>query len=175
MVEEPLGIVLAAFSIHKIKKGVIPMGITITLSKVKLVRESSHRYGNIESRKISEPIDAVKVANEVLELENLAQELFGVLFLDVRNKITGIMEVSRGSVNSSIATPREVFKGAVLHNAVSILLFHNHPSGDPTPSREDTQLTRQMQKAGELMQISVLDHVIIGNGCFTSLKEADLM
>ena len=151
------------------------MGINITLSKVKLVRESSHRYGNIASRKISGPEDAVKIINEVLDLEHEAQEVFGVLFLDQRNKITGIMEVSRGSVNASIATPREVYKGAILHNAVSILLFHNHPSSETQASQADLNLNRQMQKASDIMGIPLLDHVIIGNGCFTSLKETDLM
>ena len=151
------------------------MGINITLSRIKLVRESSHRYGNIASRKISSPEDAVKIINEVLDLEHEAQEIFGVLFLDQRNKLTGMMEVSRGSINSSIASVKEVLKGAILHNAVSILLFHNHPSGDPTQSNEDIHTTRRMKTASETMDISLLDHVIIGNGCFTSLKEADLM
>ncbi len=151
------------------------MGINITLSRIKLVRESCHRYGNIASRKISSPEDAVKIINEVLDLEHEAQEIFGVLFLDQRNKLTGMMEVSRGSINSSIASVKEVLKGAILHNAVSILLFHNHPSGDPTQSNEDIHTTRRMKTASENMEISLLDHVIIGNGCFTSLKEADLM
>ncbi len=151
------------------------MGINITLSRINLVRASSHRYGNIASRKINEPEDAVKIINEVLDLEHEAQEVFGVLFLDQRNKLTGIMEVSRGSINSSIASVREVFKGAILHNAVSILLFHNHPSGDPTQSNEDIHMTRRMNKASDIMEISLLDHVIIGNGSFMSLKESELM
>jgi len=152
------------------------MGVTITLSKVKLVRESSHRYGEIASRNISGPEDAVKIINAVLHLDEEAQEVLVVLYLDVRNKVTGIMEVSRGSVNSSICTPRETLKGAILHNAVSIILAHNHPSGDTRPSNDDIRQTKIMKKAAELIGIPLLDHLIIaGNGCFTSLKEADLM
>ena len=150
------------------------MGINITLSRVKLVRESSHRYGNIASRKISSPEDAAKVINEVLDLENLAQEVFGVLFLDQRNKLTGIMEVSRGSVNSSIATPREVYKGAILHNAVSILLFHNHPSGDPTPSAADVRMTKEINDVARPLGITLHDHIIIGRTGHVSLRSQKL-
>ena len=153
------------------------MGVTITLSKVKLVRESSHRYGEILSRNISEPEDAVKIINAVLHLDEEAQEVLAVLFLDTRNKVTGIMEVSRGSLTASIGTPREILKGAILHNACSfIILAHNHPSGDPTPSNEDIRLTKQMKNASELIGIPLLDHIILTeNGGYMSLKDADLL
>ncbi len=152
------------------------MGINITLSRIKLVRESSHRYGNIESRHIDGPEDAVRIINAVLDLEHEAQEIFGELFLDAKNNLVGMMEVSRGSLTASIAHPREVFKAALLANCANLIIFHNHPSsGNPTPSTEDIHLTKKMKRAGEIIDIPLLDHIIIGNRCFTSMKETDQM
>ncbi len=152
------------------------MGINITLSRIKLVRESSHRYGNIKSRHIDGPEDAVRIINEVLDLEHEAQEIFGELFLDAKNNLVGMMEVSRGSLTASIAHPREVFKAALLANCANLIIFHNHPSsGNPTPSTEDIHLTKKMKRAGEIIDIPLLDHIIIGNRCFTSMKETDQM
>lgn len=152
------------------------MGINITLSRIKLVRESSHRYGNIKSRHIDGPDDAARIIIEVLDLENLAQEVFGELFLDAKNNLVGIMEVSRGSLTASIAHPREVYQAALLSGAcANLIIFHNHPSGDPTPSREDIQITKQMKRAGEIIGIPLLDHIIIGDGCHISMRETDQM
>ena len=152
------------------------MGINITLSRIKLVRESSHRYGNIKSRHVDGPEDAVRIILEVLDLENLAQEVFGELLLDVKNNLIGIMEVSRGSLTASIAHPREVYQAALLSGAcANLIIFHNHPSGDPTPSREDIQITKQMKRAGEIIGIPLLDHIIIGDGCHISMRETDQM
>ncbi len=152
------------------------MGINITLSRIKLVRESCHRYGNIESRHIDGPEDAVRIINAVLDLEHEAQEIFGELFLDAKNNLVGMMEVSRGSLTASVAHPREVFKAALLVGAcANLILFHNHPSGDPKPSTEDIHITKQMKRAGEILGIPLLDHIIIGDGRYTSMKETDQM
>ncbi|NLL69779.1 MAG: hypothetical protein GX238_01465, partial [Epulopiscium sp.] len=83
-------------------------------------------------------------------------------------------DVTIGSINSSIVHPREVFKEAIQRSAAHIILLHNHPSGDPSPSREDVQVTKRIIEAGELLGIPVLDHIIIGNGNYISLKEKDL-
>ena len=152
------------------------MGINITLSRIKLVRESSHRYGNIESRHIDGPEDAVRIINAVLDLEHEAQEIFGELFLDAKNNLVGMREVSRGSLTASIAHPREVYQAALLSGAcANLIIFHNHPSGDPTPSTEDIHISKQMKRAGEILGIPLLDHIIIGDGRFTSMKETDQM
>ena len=98
-------------------------------------------------------------------------EEFGVLILDVRNRLKRLEVISRGSLNGSLVHPREVFREAVSLQAAGLILFHNHPSGDPTPSREDLELTRRLKSAGGIMGIEVLDHVILGQGRFTSLKE----
>ena len=152
------------------------MGINITLSRIKLVRESSHRYGNIESRHIDGPEDAVRIINAVLDLEHEAQEIFGELFLDAKNNLVGIMEVSRGSLTASIAHPREVFKAALLANCANVIIFHGHPSsGDPKPSSEDIHISKIMKRAGEILGVPLLDHIIIGDGRYTSMKETDQM
>lgn len=136
--------------------------ITISVSKIKLVRESNHRY-NVGDKHLNSPEAAVEVINTVLDLEHEAQEVLAEILLDNRNKITGIMEISRGSLNSSIVHPREVFRGAILHNAAGIILVHNHPSGEVIPSREDLKVTKMIKDAGDILDIQLLDHIIIGS------------
>jgi len=91
--------------------------------------------------------------------------------LDTKHKVIGINTVSIGNLNSCLVHPREVFKPAILSNTAAIILGHNHPSGDTKPSNEDIEITRRIAEAGKLLSISVLDHIIVGEG-FTSLKEA---
>jgi DNA repair protein RadC len=98
-------------------------------------------------------------------------EEFGLLVLDTRNRLKRLQVVSKGSLNGSLVHPREVFREAVALQAAGLILFHNHPSGDPTPSREDLELTRRLREAGRIMGIDILDHIILGAGRFTSLKE----
>ena len=105
------------------------------------------------------------------QLEGLDREQFIIACLNTKNEPTNISVVSVGSLNKAIVHPREVFKTAILSNASSIMAFHNHPSGDTTPSDQDIQLTNRLYEAGELLGIKVLDHLIIGDGSFTSLKE----
>ena len=87
----------------------------------------------------------------------------------------GIQEITRGSLSASIVHPREVYKAAILHNAASIILAHNHPSGSPSPSREDIAVTERILKAGKILDIPLLDHVIIGDPRFVSLKEKGII
>ena len=103
--------------------------------------------------------------------ENAVVETAQMLALDTKNKIIGVFTISTGSLNSSIIHPRDVFQRAILSNAASVILVHNHPSGDPTPSPEDMELTRRLVEAGKMLDIEVLDHVVIGEGRFASLKE----
>jgi DNA repair protein RadC len=97
------------------------------------------------------------------------------MMLSTKNTVNAIHTASIGSLSSAIVHPREVYKAAVLANASSIVLGHNHPSGDPTPSPEDIEVTKRLSNAGDLMGIDVLDHVIIGDGRFYSLKERGLL
>lgn len=115
------------------------------------------------------------VANLVLyEMGALEQEELWVVLLDGRNRVLEITPLYRGSVNTSQVRVGEVFKAAVRRNAVSLIVVHNHPSGDPTPSAEDVALTRALVQAGKLLDVEVLDHVVIGRGRWVSLKERGL-
>ncbi len=103
------------------------------------------------------------------------QERLVALLLDTRSQVLQKIEVSVGTLSGSPAHPREVFKEVLAYSAHSLILVHNHPSGDPTPSRDDILLTERMVKVGELMGVPVLDHVIIGDGRHVSLKESGRM
>lgn len=104
-----------------------------------------------------------------------AVETFGVLALDVRRRLRHEAVVSVGCLTSSLVHPREVFQEAVVARAAALILFHNHPSGDPEPSPEDVALTRRLSSVGTLMGIEVLDHIVLGAGRFVSLKERGLL
>ena len=112
------------------------------------------------------------VANLLMEeMRFLDREHFKVISLGTKNRVEAVDDISVGSLNASLVHPREVFKNAVKRNAAGVILIHNHPSGDPTPSREDLQITKRLVEAGEIMGISVYDHLIFGERNFISLKE----
>ena len=138
----------------------------VNIVSIKLVKESSFLY---QTRTISSPKDAYEMIKE--QLEGLDREQFIIACLNTKNEPTNITVVSVGSLNKAIVHPREVFKTAILSNAASIMAFHNHPSGDTTLSDQDIQLTHRLIEAGELLGIKLLDHLSIGDGSFTSLKE----
>lgn len=99
------------------------------------------------------------------------KEVFLTLHLDGKNRIIAVDMVSIGSLNQSIVHPREVFKSACLSNAAAVILIHQHPTGDPTPSREDISITNRLKEAGDLMGIRVMDHIIVGDGSYHSFVE----
>ena len=138
----------------------------IYIVSIKMVKESSFLY---QTRTISSPKDAYEMIKE--QLEGLDREQFIIACLNTKNEPTNISVVSVGTLNKAIVHPREVFKTAILSNAAGIMAFHNHPSGETTPSQQDIQLTHRLVEAGELLGIKLLDHLIIGDGTFTSLKE----
>jgi DNA repair protein RadC len=144
--------------------------VRINLFTVKQVKESAGLYD--VTKQIKSPSDVNTLIQSVLKLEELTVEKFGILTLNTKNVVIGVHIISVGNLNSSIVHPREVFMAAILNNAASIVLFHNHPSGNPSESPEDIQVTIRLQEAGELLGIDVLDHVITGSGnSFVSLKE----
>lgn len=108
-------------------------------------------------------------------LRDRRKEVFLALLLDAKNRVLREVQVSEGSLNASIVHPREVFVPVVRESAAAVLFVHNHPSGDPTPSREDLELTSRLQEVGTLMGVRVLDHIIIGNGRYTSFADQGLM
>lgn len=142
----------------------------VDIVTIQMVKESSLRY---QYRKITNPDDVKPLVLQFLGSKD--REHFGVICLDTKNQPTHIMTVSIGSINSSIVHPREVFKSAILSNSASIILFHNHPSGNPEPSITDKEITRRLVEAGEIMGINIIDHVIIADDKFLSMKEKMLL
>lgn len=123
---------------------------------------------------IRSPVDVSHVMADYLR--GTDREHFVILMLDTKNAVIGINTVSIGILDLALVHPREVYKPAILANAASIVLAHNHPSGDPTPSPEDRIITERLTEAGKILGIDVLDHVVIGAaGKFTSLKERGLI
>lgn len=116
------------------------------------------------------------VANFLYEhFRDSFKEEFCILLLNTKNHVIAVQTVSIGTLNQSLVHPREVFRYAILKNANSIILSHNHPSGDPTPRREDILVTERLIKAGEYIGIKVIDHIIVGNARYISLREKDLI
>jgi len=140
-------------------------------SQLKAALELANRLESSEeasSRPVKTPEDAVSVVSA--SVKGKKKEHFIALLLDTRSRLIRSAEISVGSLDSSIVHPREVFKEAVAASAASVIFVHNHPSGDPHPSQDDIKLTKRLAGLGEEMGIEVLDHVIIGNKKFLSLK-----
>lgn len=125
-----------------------------------------------ERSAIHSPVDAAALVQ--LEMSALEQEELRVILLDTRNRVLGIVQVYRGSLNSSQVRVGELFKAAIRKNAAAIIVAHNHPSGDPAPSPDDVAITRAIVQAGKLLDLEVLDHLVIGSGRYVSMKERGL-
>ena len=119
---------------------------------------------------IRSPEDAAIIGKGFMRMHEEPEEYMYMICMNTKNKIIGVFEISHGTVSSSIVGVREIFQKALLANATCILLLHNHPSGDPSPSREDIEVTRRITEAGKIIGIQVLDHIIIGEQ-YVSLKE----
>ena len=122
----------------------------------------------------SSPEDAVQFLRSI-GLHEQEQECLIAIALDSRNNIKGYYNVTRGLVNRTMAHPREFFRYAVINNSTSLIMAHNHPSGDPTPSLTDIQLTDEICKAGEILGIQLIDHIIIGDENYFSFAEEDML
>ena len=135
-----------------------------------------------QERFAARTIESPSAIEELLgpELRLLDRESLRVVLLDAKQRLLSIQEISRGSLNESLAHPREIFKTAIVHSAYSFILVHNHPSGDPSPSEADLRLTRRLAEAARILQVPLVDHVIIGlpqpsrSGYF-SFKEAGVI
>src|SRR3990167_5630402 len=129
----------------------------ITVVRIQMVREGRFPYG---SNAVSQSSDAAKIIQTYLA--GADREYFVLLMLDGKHRVNALNLVAVGSLTAALVHPREVFKPAVLANAAAVIVAHNHPSGDTEPSREDRELTERLVKAGRLLGITVLDHVIVG-------------
>lgn len=138
----------------------------VNIVQIKLIREKTMNYQN---RKIRSPQDAYELLSSFLG--QVDREHFLLLCLDTKNQPTCIQTVHIGSLNSSIVHPREVFKSAILSNSASIIVGHNHPSNITTPSTEDIEVTKRLKEAGSILGIDLVDHLILCEDSFLSLKE----
>ena len=143
----------------------------IPIYRVQLVRDGSQKA---ERKKVSQPAVAAEVLWQYLA--GADREHFVVVLLDTQNQIIGLHTVTVGTLDASLVHPREIFKAAILANSAAILLAHNHPSGDPTPSAEDRSVTRLLVDAGVSLGIEVLDHLVLGESPrYHSFREAGQM
>jgi len=138
----------------------------IEVSMVREVKISGKKYNS------SEEVAKSEFAESLLKSD---REKFICLHLNVKNQIISFEVVSTGSLTSSIVHPREVYKGAILSNAASVIFMHNHPSGDPEPSIDDMEITKRLEKAGNILGIDVLDHIIVSSGGFYSFRQNNLI
>ncbi len=146
-------------------------------AQIKAAFELGKRLDNYpdESKKITikSPADVIQAVK--LQQKGKKKEHFLALSLDTRNHLINTYQISIGSLDSSIAHPREVFKEAISATAASVILAHNHPSGDPTPSEEDIKLTKRLTQAGEIIGIEILDHIIICDKAHLSMKAKNII
>ncbi|HBI6980039.1 TPA: DNA repair protein RadC [Clostridium perfringens] len=152
-------------------KGVKEAKATQILAMCELYKR--FKVSELTQIKISKPSDVAKLVLD--ELRMLRQEVLILINLDTKNKVISKKEIFKGGLNSSLVHPREIFKEAVKDSAASIIICHNHPSGDPTPSRDDINITTRLKECGKMMGIEILDHLIIGDNRFISLKEKDIL
>lgn len=136
--------------------------------KNRIVKESAQNIPEIT--KISGPQDITDLMNRAFRLNQQAEEYLYLLCMNNKNKLIGVFELSHGSVNYTIMSTRSIFIRAVLCAAVKISLVHNHPGGDVNPSAEDIRITKRVREAGELLEITLVDHIIIGNGYYSFLE-----
>lgn len=146
------------------------------IEQLKAFREISRRLYEAkpyEGARVTSPevvFDILKNRSMHLEVE-----VFTAVLLDTKNQVKEVVEISSGTLNCCVVHPRDVFKAAIRRNCNSLIVSHNHPSGDPTPSSEDINITKRLVEAGNIIGIKVLDHIIIGNDTYTSLKEKGLI
>ncbi len=148
--------------------GIGPAKAATILAAIELGRRVNAARGTM-LRKISSPTDAADFLMERLSF--LRKEHFVTIHLDTKHQILGEEVVSIGSLNASIVHPREIFKTALKRSAASIICAHNHPSGDPTPSAEDISVTKRLVNAGMILGVDVLDHIVIGDKRYISMRE----
>lgn len=139
----------------------------VTKYDVRLVKESSSLY-DYDEKKLTNPQAVADLLNEIFDMENLCDEHFVMLALNSKLRVVGAFDVHTGTINSSMVSMRSLFSRAMLCNANSIIVAHNHPSGVIKPSGEDDSVTRRIKEAGELLDIKLLDHLIIGEDCYYS-------
>lgn len=141
-------------------------------TQILALAEISKRFNSFESGRELKVTCPKDVAEYIIpQMKSLKKEYFKLIMLNTKNIVISVKDISMGSLNSSIVHPREVFIEAIKNSSSSVILCHNHPSGDPTPSKEDIDITNRLKACGKLLGIEVLDHIIIGDIKYISFKE----
>lgn len=142
-------------------------------ARIQCIGELSRRMASTQAPRLRRFFSPADIADFYMErLRQQEQECVWCLMLDTKNGFLAERRISMGTVNASLLSPREIFFAALSCRAVSIALVHNHPSGDPTPSREDYAATKKIAEAGNILGIQLLDHIVIGDGCYESICES---
>lgn len=136
-----------------------------------LIKVDASNHPNIH--KLDNPQTIVDMLNEVCNANNLTEEYMWMIALDCKHNPIGIFEISHGTINASLSSPREIFMRLCLCGATYFVLIHNHPSGDCTPSKIDIETTEKIKQCGELMNINLVDHIIIGDGFYSFKRNID--
>ena len=140
---------------------------SVSVMKLQLIREKDFIYGKVCDKESAEAI------LRAFGLADAPEEMFMMLCMATNGELIGLHQVAIGSLNQAIVSPREVFKRALLNNAAAIIVAHNHPSGDPTPSQSDIDTTKKLINAGELLNIRVQDHIILGHKTYYSFRKSE--
>lgn len=141
-------------------------------NRTMLVKEKGVNY---DAGKLNSPEDIVLMMRKLLHVEQMAEEHCYMIAMNSSCKILGVFFISKGTVNVSLVTPRELYIRALLAGAVQIVLCHNHPSGNAIPSEQDIAITQKIKEAGEMININLADHIIIGSNSYLSFKEAKIL
>jgi DNA repair protein RadC len=152
-------------------KGIGPVKARQIVTVLRLAREL--RILKQEKYTVRSPEDAYQYMKGEMELHT--KEHFVVMGLNTKNNVIFTETVSIGTINSALVHPREVYRPLIKRNAASAVVFHSHPSGDPSPSREDIEVTKRLKEVGEIVGVDLIDHLVIGHGRYVSLKEKGLM
>lgn len=149
----------------------------IKASQILALSELVRRIGTLKSRQDRISINSPKDVSEMLmrEMTGINQEILKVIVLNIKNQVIKVKDTFKGSLNTSIVHPREIFSEAIKSGGANIIICHNHPSGDPTPSKEDINITLRIKESGSILGIQLMDHIIIGNNKFVSLKEKGII
>lgn len=137
-----------------------------------LIKEKGFNYS---AETLTHPDEIAKFMNDAFHLNKRTEEYLYMISFNTKMKINGVFEISHGTVNASLCSPREVYIKALLTGAAYIVMVHNHPSGDPTPSKEDLDVSERMKKAGEIIGVGLCDFIIVGAGSFISFLEKGLL
>ena len=169
------GLISLFYLSHEELKEIQGVG-SVKAVQISCITELSRRIARTAAEKRLQFCSPGSIADYYMEsLRHEEQEIVLCMMLDTKSKLIAETVISRGTVNISLISPRDVFLKALSYHAVQIILVHNHPSGDPTPSDLDIDITRQIREAGELLGILLVDHVIIGDMCFVSLREEHMI